>query len=124
VLNINHQPPGAGRAGRKEMNNYELKKLCVGELVKVDHDWYVYDIAKISGKVDEETGEVETIHAHALYTTSEWFSYEGPDLTIKPDNKDLNEYISSYFEHYTTPDKITRTGKFLKGYKPTPDSLC
>ena len=100
------------------------EKLRVGELVIVNHDWYVYGVVEIPGEVDEETGEVETIHAHALYTTSEWFAEEDAELTIKLDNKDLNEYVSSAFDHYTTPDQITKTGKYLKGYRPKPDQLC
>lgn len=97
------------------MKTIEIKTLKTGELVKVDHDWYVYGPAEINGEVDDETGEVETIRCHALYTINEWLSECEAELTIK--DEELNEHVATAFEHYTTPDKITQTGKFMKGYK-------
>lgn len=94
----------------------EAIEIKTGELVKVNHDWYVYGPAEINGEVDNETGEVETILCHALYTIKEWLYECGAELTIK-DGAELNEHVATAFEYYTTPDKITRTGKFMKGYK-------
>ena len=99
------------------MKQIEIKELRTGELVKVDHDWYVYGEAEISGEVDEESGETEQIYCHALYTINEWLGECESELTIK-DCDEINEYVSRAFEHYVTPDQITRTGKFMKGWKP------
>lgn len=95
-------------------------KLCTelknGELIKVNNNWFVYGITEISGEVDEETGEVENIYCHALYTINEWLGECEAEFTIK-DEEELNPYISKAFKYYITPDKITKTGKFMKGYK-------
>ena len=64
----------ASEQGRRKVKTIEIKELRIGELVKVDHDWYVYGIAEVNGEVDDDTGETETIQCHALYTINEWLS--------------------------------------------------
>lgn len=96
----------------------EINELRTGELVKVNGDWYVFGIAEVNGEIDEETGAVEVICHPALYTTTDWFAECEAELAIKAE-QELDKHISAAFEHYTTPDQIVSTGKFLKGYKPT-----